>query len=69
MELLGCVCFSYVARQLEEPDGAESARGAIRLVLVGGVEDDLLVGIENEARPRRERGSRHGHVDRSADVA
>src|SRR5512133_2356324 len=46
---------SDVAGELEESDGAQPARGLLRLGVVGRVNDDSLVRIENESGAGRER--------------
>ena len=44
-----------VAGELQEPDRAEAAGRALRFVVVARVQHDPLVGVEDEAGPRRKR--------------
>ena len=60
---------SDVARELEEPDGTQPARGLGGLALVGGVDDDPLFRVEHEACARRERRSGDRNVEGPRDMS
>jgi hypothetical protein len=58
-----------VAAQLEESDGTQPTRGLLRLGVVGRVNDDSLVRIENEPGAGRERRAGEGNVERPVEVS
>ena len=64
-----CLHLGHVAGELQEADGTQTSRRLVRLVVVGGVDNDAFRGIEDEPGPRRERVSGDRHVEGAVDMA